>query len=105
LRALATMQRWYLSEKNKQNESNKENVLSAIKFIESPEVTNILMQQINISEKKKKKLELTKKNIDDVIELNDNSDTIIEELFKEIEKIGIEAFIIKWKKIKNKNEN
>jgi len=102
LRALATMQRWYLSEKNKQNESNKENVLSAIKFIESPEVTNILMQQINISEKKKKKLELTKKNIDDVIELNDNSDTIIEELFKEIEKIGIEAFIIKWKKIKNK---
>jgi len=100
LRALALTQRWYLAEKNKQNENNNENVLSAIKFIESPEVTNILMQQINIAEQKRKKLELTKKNIEDVIDLNDKNNNIIEELLKEIEKIGIEAFIIKWKKNK-----
>ncbi len=97
LRALATTQRWYLAEKNKQNEGSKDNVLSAIKFIESPEVTNILMQQINIAEKKRKKLELTKKNIEDVIELNETSENNLEELYEEIKKIGVEAFIMKWK--------
>lgn len=101
LRALATMQRWYLSEKNKQNPNSKENNLSAIKFIESPEVTNILMQQINISIKKRKKLEEAKKKVEDVIELNEESDTILEDFFNEIKKIGIEAFIMKWKKDKN----
>ena len=100
LRALASTQRWYLAEKNKQNESGKENVLSAIKFIENPEVTNILMQQINISEKKKKKLKEAKDKLDDVIELNEENDNIIEDLLKEIEKTGIDAFIIKWKKNK-----
>ena len=101
LRALATMQRWYLSEKNKQNPNSKENNLSAIKFIESPEITNILMQQINISIKKRKKLEEAKKKVEDVIELNEESDTILEDFFNEIKKIGIEAFIMKWKKDKN----
>jgi len=100
LTALATMQRWYLAEKNKKNESGKENVLSAIKFIENPEVTNILMQQINISEKKRKKLEEAKNKLDDVIELNEENDNNFEDLLKEIEKIGVEAFIIKWKKNK-----
>ena len=55
------------------------------------------MQQINISDKKRKKLELTKKNLNDVIELNDSMDTSLEELFAEIDKIGIEAFLAKWK--------
>ena len=58
------------------------------------------MQQINISEKKKKKLEEAKNKLDDVIELNEENDNIFEDLLKEIEKIGIEAFIIKWKKNK-----
>ena len=100
LKALASTQRWFLAQKNKQDESGKENVLSAIKFIENPEVTNILMQQINISEKKKKKLEEAKNKLDDIIELNEENDSIFEDLLKEIEKIGIEAFIIKWKKNK-----
>ena len=100
LKALASTQRWFLAQKNKQDESGKENVLSAIKFIENPEVTNILMQQINISEKKKKKLEEAKNKLDDVIELNEENDSIFEDLLEEIEKIGIEAFIIKWKKNK-----
>ena len=100
LTALATMQRWYLAEKNKQDESGKENVLSAIKFIENPEVTNILMQQINISEKKRKKLEEAKNKLDDVIELNEENNNNFEDLLKEIEKIGIEAFILRWKKNK-----
>ena len=100
LRALATTQRWHLAEKNKQDVSGKENALSAIKFIENPEVTNILMQQINISEKKSRKLEEAKNKLDDVIELNEENNKIIEDLCKEIEKIGIEAFIIKWKKRK-----
>ena len=100
LRALATTQRWYLAVKNKQKDNGKENVLSAIEFIENPIIKNILMQQINISDKKRKKLELTKKNLNDVIELNDSMDTSLEELFAEIDKIGIEAFLAKWKKNK-----
>ena len=100
LRALATTQRWYLAEKNKQKDKGKANVLSAIEFIENPIIKNILMQQINISDKKRKKLELTKKNLNDVIELNDSMDTSLEEFFAEIDKIGIEAFLAKWKKNK-----
>ena len=100
LRALATTQRWYLAEKNKQKDSGKANVLSAIEFIENPIIKNILMQKINISDKKRKKLELTKKNLNDVIELNDSMDTSFEEFFVEIDKIGIESFLAKWKKNK-----
>ena len=59
------------------------------------------MQQINISIKKRKKLEEAKKKVEDVIELNEESDTILEDFFNEIKKIGIEAFIMKWKKDKN----
>ena len=70
------------------------------KFMENPIIKNILMQQINISDKKRKKLELTKKNLDDVIDLNDSMDTSSEELFSEIDKIGISAFLAKWKKNK-----
>ena len=62
LRALATTQRWYLSDK------------------------------------KKKKLDLTMKNLTDVIELNENMESNLEELFSEIDKIGISEFLSKWKK-------
>ena len=59
------------------------------------------MQKINISIKQRKKLELTKKNLDDAIELNDTMDDSLEEFFEEIEKIGVEDFLSKWKKINN----
>lgn len=98
LRALATTQRWYLADKNKKKENSKDNVLSAIEFIENPIIKNLLMQQINVSDKKRKKLELTMKNLNDVIELNDSMDSNLEELFTEIDKIGVSAFIAKWKK-------
>jgi len=98
LRALATTQRWYLSDKNKQKDNTKDNVLSAIEFIENPIIKNLLMQQINVSDKKKKKLELTMKNLTDVIELNENMESNLEELFSEIDKIGISEFLSKWKK-------
>ena len=98
LRALATTQRWYLTQINKERDGGKENVLSAIKFMENPVIKNILMQQINISDKKRKKLELTRKNLDDAIDLNDSMDTSLEEFFSEIDKIGISAFLAKWKK-------
>ena len=98
LRALATTQRWYLADKNKKKENSKDNVLSAIEFIENPIIKNLLMQQINVSDKKRKKLELTMKNLNDVIELNDSMDGNLEELFTEIDKIGVSAFIAKWKK-------
>ncbi len=100
LRALATTQRWYLSDKNKQKDSSKENVLSAIEFIENPIIKNLLMQKINISDKQRKKLELTKKNLDDAIDLNETMDDSLEEFFEEIEKIGVEDFLLKWKKNK-----
>jgi len=98
LRALATTQRWYLVDKNKKNENSKDNVLSAIEFIENPTIKNLLMQQINVSDKKRKKLDLTMKNLNDVIELNDSMDTNLEEFFSEIDKVGVSAFISKWKK-------
>jgi hypothetical protein len=56
------------------------------------------MQQINVSDKKKKKLDLTMKNLTDVIELNENMESNLEELFSEIDKIGISEFLSKWKK-------
>ena len=56
------------------------------------------MQQINVSDKQRKKLELTMKNLNDVIDLNDSMDSNLEELFTEIDKIGISAFLTKWKK-------
>ena len=98
LRALATTQRWYLTQINKERDGGKENVLSAIKFLENPTIKNVLMQQINISDKKRKKLELTRKNLNDVIDLNDSMDASLEELFSEVDKIGISAFLAKWKK-------
>jgi len=42
LRALATTQRWYLSDKNKQKDNTKDNVLSAIEFIENPVLKTFL---------------------------------------------------------------
>ena len=83
---------------NKKKENSKDNVLSAIEFIENPIIKNLLMQQINVSDKKRKKLELTMKNLNDVIELNESMDGNLEELFTEIDKIGISAFLGKWKK-------
>jgi len=56
------------------------------------------MQQINVSDKQRKKLDLTMKNLNDVIDLNDSMDSNLEELFTEIDKIGISAFLTKWKK-------
>ena len=102
LNALASMQRWHLAEKNKQDELGTSNALSATKWIESPIITNILMQKINISEQKNEKFKLLKKNLKDFEELDENSDDIFEELLDEINKIGIAAFIEKWKKKKNK---
>ena len=102
LNALASMQRWHLADKNKQDELGTSNVLSATKWIESPIITNILMQKINISEQKNQKFKLLKKNLEDVEKLDESSDNIFEELLDEINKIGIAAFIEKWKKKKNK---
>ncbi len=98
LRNLATTQRWahVLIDQHKGN--NKENLLSAIDFLENPIIKNIIMQKINISEKKKKKLKLTLQNLEDVIELNESMDESLEELFKEINKIGISGFLDKWNK-------
>jgi hypothetical protein len=38
------------------------------------------------------------KNLTDVIELNENMESNLEELFSEIDKIGISEFLSKWKK-------
>ena len=56
------------------------------------------MQKINISEKQRKKLKLTMQNLEDAIELNETMDENLEDLFKEINKIGISEFLDKWNK-------
>ena len=43
------------------------------------------MQQINVSDKKRKKLELTLKNLNDVMELNDSMDENLEEIQKSLD--------------------
>jgi hypothetical protein len=96
LRNLATTQRWAHVLIDKHKESSKENILSAIDFLENPTIKNIIMQKINISEKQRKKLKLTLQNLEDVIELNESMDESLEELFKEINKIGISEFLDKW---------
>ena len=58
LRNLATTQRWAHVLIDKHKESSKENILSAIDFLENPTIKNIIMQKINISEKQRKKLKL-----------------------------------------------
>ena len=102
LNALASMQRWHLAEKNKQDNLGTSNELSATKWIESPIITNILMQKINISEQKNQKFKLLKKNLEDVEKLDESSDNIFEELLEEINKVGVAGFIEKWRKKKNK---
>ena len=62
----------------------------------------LTMQKINISEQKNQKFKLLKKNLEDVEKLDESSDNIFEELLDEINKIGVAAFIEKWKKKKNK---
>ena len=96
LRNLATTQRWAHVLIDKHKENSKENILSAIDFLENPTIKNIIMQKINISEKQRKKLKLTLQNLEDVIELNESMDESLEELFKEINKIGISEFLDKW---------
>ena len=93
---LATTQRWAHVLIDKHKENSKENILSAIDFLENPIIKNIIMQKINISEKQRKKLKLTLQNLEDSIELNESMDESLEELFKEINKIGISEFLDKW---------
>ena len=83
---------------DKQRSDKKENAVSAIEFLDGPIVKNLIMQKINISEKKRKKMKLTLQNLNDAIELDEQMDDSLEEFFKEIEKIGISAFLDKWNK-------
>ena len=98
LRSLATTQRWAHVLIDKLKGNSKENVLSAIDFLENPMIKNNIMQKINISEKQRKKLKLTLQNLQDAIELNNSMDESLEDLFKEINKIGISEFLDKWNK-------
>ena len=98
LKNLATTQRWAHVLIDKQRGDKKENAISAIEFLDSPVVKNLVMQKINISEKKRKKMKLTLQNLNDAIDLDEQMDDSLEEFFKEIEKIGISAFLDKWRK-------
>ena len=98
LKNLATTQRWAHVLIDKQRGDKKENAISAIEFLDSPVVKNLVMQKINISEKKRKKMKLTLQNLNDAIDLDEQMDDSLEEFFKEIEKIGITAFLDKWRK-------
>ena len=98
LKNLATTQRWAHVLIDKQRGDKTENAISAIEFLDSPIVKNLIMQKINISEKKRKKMKLTLQNLNDAIDLDEQMDDSLEEFFKEIEKIGISAFLDKWNK-------
>ena len=56
LKVLATTQRWLLTQLNKERKNGKENTLSALKFLEEPDVKNSLTQIIVKSYTGKKKI-------------------------------------------------
>ncbi len=102
LKTLAQTQRYLLTQLSKERKSGKENELSALKFWENPKVKNATFKSIEDKSDTRKKLKSAKKNIEDAITKLDSMDINLEELYSEIEKIGLSAFLDKHRDMKLK---
>ena len=102
LKTLAQTQRYLLTQLSKERKSGKENELSALKFWENPKVKNATFKSIEDKSDTRKKLKSAKKNIEDAITKLDSMDINLEELYTEIEKIGLSAFLDKHRDMKLK---
>ena len=102
LKTLAQTQRYLITQLNKERKSGEENQISALKFWESPKVKNATFKAIEDRSDTRKKLKSAKKNIDDAIVKLDSMDINLDELFTEIEKIGLSSFLEKKKETDSK---
>ena len=99
---MAQTQRHLICQLSKERKSGQENELSALKFWENPKVKNATFKSIEDKSDTRKKLKSAKKNIEDAITKLDSMDINLEELYTEIEKIGLSAFLDKYRETKLK---
>lgn len=102
LKTLAQTQRYLICQLSKERKSGQENELSALKFWENPKVKNATFKSIEDKSDTRKKLKSAKKNIEDAITKLDSMDINLEELYTEIEKVGLSAFLDKYRETKLK---
>ncbi len=92
LRVLAQTQRHLLTQLHKERGKGKENVLSAIKFFDNPDVKNIITQMIVKHSAVKNKIEKTIKLAQEAAETSDDVSLNFDELFNQMKNIGIDYF-------------
>ena len=98
LKVLATTQRWLLTQLNQERKNGKENALSALKFLEEPDVKNSLTQIIVKRSTAKKRIKKAKNMLNEAEEAIDEEGLNFDELFNKIKKqIGIDYFSKKKK--------
>ena len=98
LKVLATTKRWLLTQLNKERKNGNENTLSALKFLEEPDVKNSLTQIIVKRSTAKKKIKKAKNMLNEAEEAVDEEGLNFDELFNKIKKqIGIDYFSKKKK--------
>ena len=102
LKTLAQTQRYLITQLFKERKSGQENELSALKFWENPKVKNATFKSIEDKSDTRKKLKSAEKNIKEAITKLDSMDINLEELYTEIEKIGLSAFLEKHRNTKLK---
>ena len=92
LRVLAQTQRYLLTQLHKERGNGKENVLSAIKFFDNPDVKNIITQMIVKHSAVKNKIKKTIKLAQETEETVDDVSLNFDEFFNQVKKIGIDYF-------------
>ena len=92
LKALATTQRWLLTQLKKERVNGKENVLSAIKFFDNPDVKNAITQMIVKHSAVKNKIEKTIKSAQEASTATDEMSINFDDFFNQIKGIGIDYF-------------
>ena len=98
LKVLARTQRWLLTQLNQERKNGKENTLSALKFLEEPDVKNSLTQIIVKRSTAKKRIKKAKNMLNEAEEAIDEEGLNFDEIFNKIKKqIGIDYFSKKKK--------
>ena len=92
LKILAKTQRHLLTQLHKERGSGKENMLSAIKFFDNPDVKNAITQMIVKHSAVKNKIEKTIKLAQEASTATDEMSINFDDLFNQIKGIGIDYF-------------
>jgi len=92
LKVLAMTQRHLLTQLHKERGSGKENMLSAIKFFDNPDVKNAITQMIVKHSAVKNKIEKTIKSAQEAFDATDEVSVNIDQFFSQIKVIGNDYF-------------